>query len=190
MIHWLIKTIICATLLSGCGARSGVAASDDTSPDAAPGDGTGGAPTFAGAGGTSGAEMGGAFGTPRPSAGEGGAPESVPALSAHCGGPETTVVAIGGRAQMRVDACTWHVADPINPNGDLIFTTTVNLPLTWVGGPDQCASVGGQGWYFVQNMPGIIVMAPAVETFQVCPAVCAQIPAGADTWGLQYRGCR
>jgi hypothetical protein len=60
------------------------------------------------------------------------------------------------------------------------------LLLDRVNGPSDCDRVQGQGWFFVANVPGVMVEAPIVMTFEVCPEACEKINSAKD-WSLSFK---
>jgi hypothetical protein len=111
--------------------------------------------------------------------------ETVPGIEPACTG--STGIAVGSADRSHVGACRFHsaeFADLSNPG--LVFVHGSDLlPLALVNSKADCDTVNGLGWYLVPNVPGFILMAPVVMTFEVCPTACNEIGSGVG-WGLVF----
>jgi hypothetical protein len=115
-----------------------------------------------------------------------------PTLSAlPCTGSSGTAVGLADAA--RTGRCRFHSAEPADPeHPDLqLSTNDRSISVKIVASAEACPTVNDQGWYLVPNVPGVIVAAPVVMTFELCPGVCDEIQVG-EGWllSIPVKTCR
>ena len=162
-----LSFVVSVLALAGCGARTNL----DDAPTSA-----GGAASFGSGEPTA---SGGATTTPTLM---GNGPAPIP-KGYPCTGSGPMV---GGYSvdDTRAGSCAWQsaeVPDPTKPVSFYDFKGAISL--TFVSGPDDCARVGGLGWFRLPTVPGKIADAPVKITIGVCPEACKMIGPG---WGFAF----